>query len=97
VKHGKRKLKSVPWEKQIFMCKRCTKSFTYDDGFKRMRHPPEIIVKALYLHHTLNYSLRAVARHLFLNYGVIICPATVSKWVKRKDFETLMNYLYGRL
>ena len=48
VKRGTRKNKLG--EKQRFLCKDCNSSFIEHDGFEKMRHRKEDIVRAIHIH-----------------------------------------------
>jgi transposase-like protein len=80
VKNGlrKREIRS----KQSFLCKSCKKQFVEPDGFERMRHKPEIIVKAVH-QHIDGLSLYKVQNHLWQHEGVKVTRWTISQWTKK--------------
>lgn len=71
-------------KKQKYQCtqKNCKNWFVYDDGFKRMRKPKEVIVRAI---HQFNdgLSLSKVKNHLYQHDNVDISRAGILYWVKK--------------
>tara|TARA_Y100000310_G_scaffold89566_1_gene86674 strand:- start:837 stop:1136 length:300 start_codon:yes stop_codon:yes gene_type:complete len=77
IKRGLRKNKSGA--KQKYRCSKCDQWFVDDNGFKRMRHDPTIITKAIHMHKD-GMSLFNVANHLWQYDGVRVTPMTISNW-----------------
>ena len=80
VKRGKRRNKVVV--KQRYICKVCCKQFVKRDGFERMRHKPETIVRAIHMHED-GLSLSKVQNHLWQHDGVKVTRWTIAKWEKK--------------
>ena len=80
VKRGKRRNKSGV--KQRFICNDCEKQFVIDDGFKKMRHNPSIIVRAVHQHED-GLSLSKVKNHLWQHDNVKVTKWTISMWTKK--------------
>lgn len=80
VKQGYRKNKSK--KKQKYQCLNCRKWFVEDDGFKRMRHNPKIITRAIHMHND-GMSFFDVANHLWQYDGVKVTPMTICNWMKK--------------
>lgn len=80
VKRGTRKNKLGI--KQRFICNNCNKQFVEDDGFKKMRHKPEDIVRAVH-QHIDGMSLSKVQNHLWQHDNVKITRWTISQWTKK--------------
>ena len=80
VKQGYRKNKHS--KKQKYQCLDCKKWFVEDDGFKRMRHKPKIISKAIHMHND-GLSLFQVRNHLWQYDGVNVTRKTISDWTKK--------------
>jgi transposase-like protein len=73
-------------KKQRYQCTSCDAWFVEDDGFKRMRHTPEVIVRAVHQHED-GLSLSKVQNHLWQHDNVKITRWTISKWKsKYSDF-----------
>jgi transposase-like protein len=68
--------------KQKYQCYDCKSWFVEDDGFKKMRHKPEDIVRAVHMHNE-GMSLFKTQDHLWQHDGVKVTPWTVSKWTKK--------------
>jgi|SRR3989344_5080362 len=77
VKRGKRKTKFG--EKQRYLCNDCHCTFVEDDGFKRMRHKKEDIVRAIHLHNN-GLSLFYVKDHIWQHDGVKVSRETIREW-----------------
>jgi len=80
VLRGKRYNKSGT--KQLYRCNNCRSKFVEPDGFERMRHNPEIIVKAVH-QHIDGLSLYKVQNHLWQHEGVKVTRWTISQWTKK--------------
>ena len=80
VKNGlrKRKVRS----KQSFLCLSCDKQFVEPDGFERMRHNPNDIVRAVSLRND-GLSLLRTQDHIWQHDGVKVTRRTISKWTKK--------------
>jgi transposase-like protein len=75
---------------QKYNCKDCSKYFTINLGFERMRATPKIITSAMQLYFT-GESLRNVQKFLRLQ-GVNVSHMGVYKWI-RKYVSLMQNYL----
>jgi len=80
VKQGYRKNKAG--KKQKYQCLECKKWFVKDDGFKRMRHNPKIITRAIHMHND-GLSLFQVQNHLWQYDGVKVSREAIRLWVKK--------------
>lgn len=80
VKQGHRKNKSG--KKQKYQCLKCKKWFVEDDGFKRMRHKPKDIVRAISLRND-GLSLLRTQDHIWQHDGVKVTRRTISQWTKK--------------
>jgi len=69
-------------KKQKYLCSTCRKWFVEDDGFKRMRHKPEDIIRAIHLHNN-GLSLFYTKDHLWQHDGVKVTKRTISQWTKK--------------
>ena len=69
-------------KKQKYQCCKCKYWFVEDDGFKKMRTDPKIIVRAVHQHED-GFSLSKVQNHLWQHDGVKITRWTISKWKKK--------------
>ena len=78
VKKGFRHNASV--KKQKWFCHKCKQWFVSDDGFKRMRIKPEIIVRALH-EYADGASLKKVMVHLRQHDGVKVTRWAIRKWI----------------
>ncbi len=69
-------------KKQKFQCKKCKTWFVFDDGFKGMRKPKEVIVKAI---HQINdgLSLSKVKNQLYQHENISVSRAGILYWVKK--------------
>jgi transposase-like protein len=75
---------------QKFYCKDCQHYFTFNIGFERMKHNPQVITSAMQLYFT-GESLRNVTKALRL-LGVEVSHQTVYNWI-RKYVRLMDNYL----
>ena len=66
--------------KQKFFCHNCNKWFVIDDGFKKMKHRPKDIVRALE-EYADGASLKKVKKHLLHYDDVKISRWSIRKWV----------------
>ena len=69
-------------KKQKYLCSNCKKWFVEDDGFKRMRHKKEDIVRAISLHND-GLSLFRTKDHIWQHDGVRVTKRTISQWTKK--------------
>ena len=73
-------------KKQKYFCHDCKHWFVPDDGFKRMRHSPEIIARAVH-QHVDGFSLFKTKYHLYQHDNVKVSRWTISLWTKKySDF-----------
>ncbi|CAD6513350.1 transposase [metagenome] len=87
-KYGIRKNKSG--DIQRFLCVDCTKTFSVNLGFEKMRSTPQTITSALQLYFT-GESLRGIQKFLRLQ-GKQVSHKTIYKWVK-KYTKLMQTYL----
>jgi len=80
VLRGKRYNKSGV--KQLYRCNVCRSTFVEPDGFERMRHKKEDIVRAVHQHED-GLSLFQVKNHLWQHDGVKVTRKTISDWDKK--------------
>ena len=80
VKQGYRKNKSG--KKQKYQCLSCKKWFVENDGFKRMRHKPKDIARAISLRND-GLSLLRTQDHIWQHDGVKVPRRTISQWPKK--------------
>src|SRR3990167_7477326 len=80
VKRGKRHNQSGI--KQIYRCNECKKAFVDPNGFERMRHKKEIIVRAIH-QHVDGLSLFKVQNHLWQHDGIKVTRWTINQWTKK--------------
>ena len=67
---------------QKYQCCNCGVWFVEDEGFKRMRHMPEVIVRAIHMHED-GMSLSKVQNHLWQHDAVKVTRGTISNWMKK--------------
>ena len=91
IKRGRRK--TGFGAKQRYMCKECSKRFVQDDGFKRMRHKPKLIVRALHMHND-GMSLSKVQNHLWQHDGVRVSRWAIAKW--HRKYSIFLKYAKPR-
>src|SRR3989338_1993079 len=80
VKNGSRKRRVR--SKQSFFCLSCEKQFVEPDGFERMRHKPNDIVRAVSLRND-GLSLLRTQDHIWQHDGVKVTRRTISQWTKK--------------
>jgi len=68
--------------KQKYRCGNCKFWFVEDDGFKKMRTDPKIIVRAVHQHED-GFSLSKVQNHLWQHDGFRVTRWTISQWKKK--------------
>jgi transposase-like protein len=84
VRHNKR------GDIQVFHCKQCSRFFTFNVGFERMKHNPQAITSAMQLYFS-GESLRNTMKSLKL-LGVEVSHQTVYKWI-RKYVKLMKDYV----
>ncbi len=72
---------SFQTSKQLFLCRSCGRKFTPDNGYLRMRYPPETIQEAVTLVKK-GYSL-SEARTRLKRKGVRVSRWSIAKWARR--------------
>ena len=82
VKKGFRHNKSG--KKQKYFCNSCKKWFVVDDGFKRMRNKPEVIVRAIH-QYADGFSLGKVKNHLHQHDKTNVSRWAIRKWVVKYE------------
>ena len=80
IKRGKRY--NLSGEKQLYICKKCEKTFVMPDGFKRMRHKPKDITRVVSLRND-GLSLLRTQDHIWQHDGVKVTRRTISQWTKK--------------
>ncbi len=68
--------------KQSYLCNDCQRQFVEPDGFERMRHKKEDIVRAIHLHDD-GLSLSKVQNQLWQHDGVKVTRWTIAEWHKK--------------
>lgn len=88
VKRGKRYNKKIT--KQLYFCKVCSRKFTLDDGFWKMKNTPETITEALDLYEE-GFSLQGTAEHLWKHHAVKVSAVSVRNWLMKYG-EKIRSY-----
>ena len=83
VKRGKRHNQSGA--KQLYRCNDCRSTFVEPDGFERMRHNKEDIVRAIHMHND-GMSLFKTQYHLWQHDAVKVTRKTINDWTKKYSF-----------
>lgn len=65
--------------KQSYLCNDCQRQFVEPDGFERMRHKKEDIVRAIHLHDD-GLSLSKVQNQMWQHDGVKVTRWTIAEW-----------------
>ena len=68
--------------KHRYRCNGCRSTFVEPDGFERMRHKKEDIVRAIH-QHADGFSLFQVQNHLGQHDGVDVTRKTISDWSRK--------------
>lgn len=68
--------------KQLYRCNGCGSIFVEPNGFERMRHKKEDIVRAIHMHND-GLSLFKTQYHLWQHNGVKVTRKTISDWTKK--------------
>ena len=69
-------------KKQKYQCCICKHFFIEDDGFKKMRHKPEDIIRAVH-QHIDGMSLFKTQYHLWQHDAVKVTRKTIGDWTKK--------------
>jgi transposase-like protein len=80
VKRGKRYNKLE--QKQLYRCNECRSTFVEPDGFERMRHKKEDVVRAVHMHSD-GMSLFKTQYHLYQHDNLKVTRKTISDWTKK--------------
>lgn len=80
VKRGTRK--NNLGAKQRYRCNDCRYTFVEPDGFEKMRHRKEDIVRAVHIHEE-GLSLFKTQDHLWQHDAVKVTRKTISDWTKK--------------
>ena len=80
VKRGKRHNRTGI--KQLYRCNKCRSTFVEPNGFERMRHKKEDIVRAIHMHED-GMSLSKVQNHLWQHDAIKVTRWTISEWTKK--------------
>ena len=80
VKRGKRYNKLGV--NQLYRCNECRSTFVEPDGFERMRHKKEDVVRAVHMHND-GMSLFKTQYHMWQHDGVSVTRKTISNWTKK--------------
>lgn len=75
---------------QRFVCSDCSKTFSINIGFEKMKHSPEAVINSMQLYFT-GESLRNIQKFLRLQ-GVEVSHITIYNWIV-KYTKTLQEYL----
>ncbi len=65
--------------KQLYFCNKCKIKFVEQNGFERMRHKKEHIIRAIHLHNK-GLSLFQVKNHLWQHDGIKVSRETIREW-----------------
>ena len=76
------KLRDRVGTKQRHGCKKCGRRFVKDDGFKKMRHKPTVIARAIHMHQD-GMSFFTVQNHLWQHDNTRVSRQTLWKWEKK--------------
>lgn len=68
--------------KQSYLCRSCNRQFIEPDGFERMRHKPEHIIRAIHMRND-GMSLYKVQNHLWQHDGIKVTLWTISQWLEK--------------
>jgi len=78
--------------KQLYRCNECRSIFVEPDGFERMRHKKEDIVRAIHMHND-GLSLYKTQYHLWQHDGIQVTRKTISDWTKKYGLFLKSNTL----
>jgi transposase-like protein len=76
--------------KQLMLCRGCGRKFTPDDGYLRMRFPPEVIKEAVSLYGK-GFSSSDVSKRMARKAGIKVSRWTVLCWVRKYGKHTGME------
>ena len=89
-------------KKQKYFCHACKRWFIEDDGFKRMRHDPKVIARAIH-EYADGFSLEKVKNHLSQHDETYVSRWTIRKWLvkyekllKKKSRSSAFRRLRGK-
>ena len=68
--------------KQLYRCNSCHSTFVEPDGFERIRHSKEDVVRAMHLHDD-GLSLSKVQNQMWQHDGVKVTRWTIAEWHKK--------------
>lgn len=78
---------------QVYLCKKCTKHFSINLGFERMKHNPQAITTAIHLYFS-GESLRKTQDSLKL-LGTQVSYQTIHNWISK--YVSLMQKYLGEI
>ena len=70
---------NISGTKQLYRCNSCRSTFVEPDGFERMRHSKEDVVRAMHLHDD-GLSLSKVQNQLWQHDAVKVTRWTIAEW-----------------
>lgn len=89
-------------KKQKYFCNSCKRWFVEDDGFKRMRHDPKVIARAIH-QYADGFSLGKVKNHLNQHDETDVSRWTIRNWLvkyekllKKKPRNSALQRLRGK-
>lgn len=71
-------------KKQKYFCHECERWFVPDDGFKRMRYDPEVIVRAIH-QFSDGFSLGKVKNHLHQHDSTSVSRWAIRTWIVKYE------------
>lgn len=80
VKRGMRKTRLG--RKQRYLCTECRATFIEPDGFERMRHKKEDIVRAIHMRND-GFSLFKAQYHLYQHDGIKVSRECIRLWCRK--------------
>ena len=91
-RNGWRYNKSIA--KQRWKCTKCSRRFTEDNGFWKMKHTPETITEVIDLYEA-GHSLAQAKEHLWKHHAVRISATSIRNWVMKygRKIESFTNTL----
>jgi len=69
-------------KKQRYLCNNCNRSFVPEDGFRKMKTPKELVVKAIHQYND-GLSLSKVKNHLNQHESISRSRVAILSWVKK--------------
>jgi transposase-like protein len=81
-------------QKQRWKCSKCSRRFTEDNGFWKMKNVPEAVSEAIDLY-DVGHSLAQVKEHLWKHRGMRISETSIRNWVMKysRKIESFTNTL----